>query len=371
MSSLAASQADGFYFPPEYLDNEVNKKMGLSKYQGSKGANQYQQRGVIRFELPFDAWCLKCKRHMSKGLRFNAKKDKCGNYFSTTIFSFSTKCPSCDNPLVIKTDPQNNTYDYAEGLRKHEQDYDPEFGDGIVESTPAETKKKLSEDPIFKLQHDKEDKERATTAKTRVARLVELSDAVNRPDYDRNASLRSSNRTHRKRQKELVDEGAEKGLSIALVEPSEGDTLGARAVNFRSAIGANSGFAISQRLKMVAIQSQDIFGKGGLADSEDVALTKSRIESKGLVASSASRKNEKLRKALSKQAIHKISMKDVKLGSAGSEGPVVAPLTAVRRGEKRSRAVEETEFEVHRTQGPQSGALSMLGGLYDSEDSDA
>lgn len=62
MSSLAASRADGYYFPPEWRPEFG----GLSKYVGSKGANQYQKYGILRFELPFDGWCLKCQHHMSK-----------------------------------------------------------------------------------------------------------------------------------------------------------------------------------------------------------------------------------------------------------------------------------------------------------------
>jgi hypothetical protein len=111
MSSLAASRADNFYFPPEWRPEYG----GISKFQGSKGANQYQKYGIIRFELPFDAWCLKCERHMSKGLRFNAKKDKDGKYFSTTIYRFTMKCYSCDQEFVIKTDPANDTYAFVDG----------------------------------------------------------------------------------------------------------------------------------------------------------------------------------------------------------------------------------------------------------------
>jgi len=75
MSSLAATQSDGFYFPPNY---DGRRDGGLSKFNTNgqyKGSNQYQQSGIIRFELPFDAWCLQCEAHLSKGLRFNAKKD--------------------------------------------------------------------------------------------------------------------------------------------------------------------------------------------------------------------------------------------------------------------------------------------------------
>jgi hypothetical protein len=48
MSSLAASRADNFYYPPEWRPEYG----GISKFQGSKGKNQYEQRGkeLVRFE---------------------------------------------------------------------------------------------------------------------------------------------------------------------------------------------------------------------------------------------------------------------------------------------------------------------------------
>lgn len=39
---------------------------GISKFQGSKGANQYEQYGKIRFELPVHGWCLGCGRHIGR-----------------------------------------------------------------------------------------------------------------------------------------------------------------------------------------------------------------------------------------------------------------------------------------------------------------
>jgi len=102
MSSLAAAQADGYYRPPDW-----DGKASLNKITGSKGAwywvlglvvwcfqdqsvahppslppflpllpghNQFTQKGVIRFELPYNSWCLKCESHIGKGVRFNAQK---------------------------------------------------------------------------------------------------------------------------------------------------------------------------------------------------------------------------------------------------------------------------------------------------------
>eukprot|EP01036_Dinobryon_divergens_P042911 gene42911-57060_t len=186
MSSLAAARADNFYYPPEWRP----EMGGISKFQGSKGANQYQQFGIIRFELPFDSWCLGCKRHMCKGLRFNAKKDKDGNYFSTTIWSFKMKCPSCDQQFVIKTDPKNSTYDMFDGIRKMEQDFIPESGDSLIQATSDEVKEQLTLDPIFRLQHEKEDKAVADIAKTQLSSLIDLRDSIARNDYEMNSALR-------------------------------------------------------------------------------------------------------------------------------------------------------------------------------------
>jgi coiled-coil domain-containing protein 130 len=52
MSSLAATQADGYYLPPEYYDSGTYKKKSKNQFANSKGHNQYVQSGVVRFELP-------------------------------------------------------------------------------------------------------------------------------------------------------------------------------------------------------------------------------------------------------------------------------------------------------------------------------
>jgi len=196
MSSLAASKADNFYFPPEWRPEYG----GISKFQGSKGANQYEKYGIIRFELPMDAWCLKCKRHMSKGLRFNAKKDRAGQYHKTTIWSFTMKCYSCDQQFVVKTNPQERTYDYVEGLRKHEQDYTPDSTDGVIEILSDEQKLQISNDPMAKLQHVTEDKIRSKTTQQQLQSLQELQQSTTKNDYDMNSVLRQKNRARKRKE---------------------------------------------------------------------------------------------------------------------------------------------------------------------------
>jgi len=160
MSSLAAVQADGFYYPPTWDPSQGS----VSKAAGSKGANQYEQYGIIRFELPYNCWCEGCGRPIGKGTRFNAKKDRAGNYYSTTIWAFSMKCATCKHPFLIKTDPKNRDYEFAEGIRRKEQRY--EAKDAEVQALESEkTLASLNTDPMYRLEHGKEDKVRAEPKK--------------------------------------------------------------------------------------------------------------------------------------------------------------------------------------------------------------
>lgn len=61
-----------------------------------------------------------------QGTRFNATKDQVGTYYTTKIWQFSMKCPSCSTVLIIRTDPKNTDYEYVEGIRKKEMAFDPE-----------------------------------------------------------------------------------------------------------------------------------------------------------------------------------------------------------------------------------------------------
>ena len=265
MSSLAAARADNFYFPPEWTP----QMGGISKFQGSKGANQYEQKGIIRFELPFDGWCLGCGTHMTKGLRFNAKKEKEGKYFTTQIWSFHMKCfsTSCDQKYKILTDPKNCTYDFAEGIRKHEQDFVPDIDDSLIVATSDETKHLIASDPMFRLQHNEEDRKRVLSDKEHIEALTELQDEHHKNDYDMNSLLRNKNRKRKRRDIELLSEGNARGLSIPLVEPSAEDSAQAKLVSFkRRAI--HNGFALGEKQRMNNIQSQSIFERPVLSSSK-------------------------------------------------------------------------------------------------------
>jgi hypothetical protein len=180
MSSVAAVQADGYYYPPTYEPAQGS----VSKAFGSKGSNQYQLHGVIRFEMPCDCWCLGCKRPIGRGTRFNAKKKKAGNYYSTTIWSFEMKCPSCSTLFLIKTDPKNTDYEFAEGARRKETEYDPVRA-GTEEFDLDEERIRRSSNAMAHLEHVKEDQRKAEKKKTRLCQLMDWSDMTRSQDYDR------------------------------------------------------------------------------------------------------------------------------------------------------------------------------------------
>jgi hypothetical protein len=260
MSSLAASKSDNFYFPPEW-----NPSMGsISTFQGSSGANQYEKYGIIRFELPFDGWCLGCGRHMSKGLRFNAKKERNGKYFTTTIWAFSMKCYSCDQQFLILTDPKNNTYDFKEGLRKHEQDYEANEAEGIVEVGNDEEKMKLNNDPMYKLQHIEEDKHKTITATNQIIELLDVQKTAYKKDYDMNSLLRKRNREKRKEEIHQKEEGKKRCINIPIVRLTAEEDKQAMQFLKESKIHLK----LEDQSSKSQVQSQSIFSAGGKTQNQ-------------------------------------------------------------------------------------------------------
>lgn len=68
MSSLSATQSDGYYLPPEYFESGAYKKKSRNRFAAESannkngsckkgppikvGHNQWLKHGVVRFELP-------------------------------------------------------------------------------------------------------------------------------------------------------------------------------------------------------------------------------------------------------------------------------------------------------------------------------
>uniref|UniRef100_A0A7S2WQQ1 Splicing factor YJU2 n=1 Tax=Rhizochromulina marina TaxID=1034831 RepID=A0A7S2WQQ1_9STRA len=275
MSSLAAARADGFYHPPDWDPNKTSRK----KFQGSRGANQYEKYGVIRFELPYDGWCEGCERHYGKGTRFNAKKEKDGMYFRTQIFKFTMKCHSCSHELVIATDPKNTDYDFRSGIKKKDEEFSVDREDGV----DSRIQEKLDEiykvgghaaveerharetNAIYKLEHENDDKKRVLTESERLQTLYASNQVRQLYDYDANAVLRQTMRGKRRAEEALDREAKARGLSVKLLPGSETDQHEtAQALSSARELTharTQQAFRLAKKKQMLSVNAASIFGE--------------------------------------------------------------------------------------------------------------
>eukprot|EP00584_Thalassiosira_punctigera_P006759 CAMPEP_0172542018 /NCGR_PEP_ID=MMETSP1067-20121228/12711_1 /TAXON_ID=265564 ORGANISM="Thalassiosira punctigera, Strain Tpunct2005C2" /NCGR_SAMPLE_ID=MMETSP1067 /ASSEMBLY_ACC=CAM_ASM_000444 /LENGTH=214 /DNA_ID=CAMNT_0013328171 /DNA_START=200 /DNA_END=840 /DNA_ORIENTATION=+ len=209
MSSLAATQADGMYIPPSYLESGAYKKKSLNQYAGSKGHNQYLQRSVCRFELPFDGFCTKCDAIVGKGTRFNAHKAHVDDYFTTKIYEFTTRCRACgDCEFKMRTNPKERTFDYVSGIRKKVEEFDTaeagtggvidtEIGNGILEYKNGRVLDAPDGTALNLLEKSAAGHRKAQTEHEHMTSLIELNAKMGE-DADANASIRAAFRKDRK-----------------------------------------------------------------------------------------------------------------------------------------------------------------------------
>ena len=145
--------------------------------------------------MPYNIWCDGCKAHIAMGVRYNAEKTKIGMYFSTPIHLFRMKCHLCDQYFEIKTDPANLDYVIISGARRKEQRWDMAENEQIVPEEKSYIKR-LSADPMFKLEHEANDK-------SKVAKLMptlrELEEAKQdwKDDYKLNSLMRKELRVNK------------------------------------------------------------------------------------------------------------------------------------------------------------------------------
>ncbi|KAI9990077.1 hypothetical protein PInf_020383 [Phytophthora infestans] len=218
MSSLAATQADGYYYPAEWRPEHGS----LNSFHGShplgKRAKNLASDGVlvVRFEMPFSVWCTHCDSHIGRGVRFNARKKRVGNYFSSAVWEFRMSCASCSGEMVIKTDPQERGYEMVSGVRQKAETHSSTEERQIERLNDTDLGTKLMDDPFLRLEHENEDKQAAKKRSRGLERLVELQDAEFKDDYDSNSALR-----------------AQLGLGIPLLDVHPDDVLASRVVVFK------------------------------------------------------------------------------------------------------------------------------------------
>lgn len=258
MSSLSAARADNYYYPREWRPElgSINAFQG-SHPLGRRAKDLATQRVlVVRFEMPFNVWCTHCETHIGRGVRFNARKRKCGMYFSTILYEFALTCTHCQGEMAIRTDPEHRGYKLVSGVRKKVEGadvvgaYDTIISGGGGADDTAVVRRAdeigterlndpqvgamLQADPFFRLEHESEDKRVASQRARGLEALLELKDAHDKDNYGSNAGLRAAFRSQKKQIKRREDEGEKRGLSIPLLDVHEDDVVAAKAVVYKN-----------------------------------------------------------------------------------------------------------------------------------------
>jgi len=272
MSSLAATQADGYWIPEDYYTTGAYKKKSISQFNGSKGHNQYLQRSVVRFELPFDGFCTKCDTIVGKGTRFNAHKAHVDDYFTSKIYEFTTKCRSCaDCEFKIRTNPKERTFDYVVGIRKKIEEFDsPEagthgvidtdFGPGIFEYRNGKVDAPSDESPgaLHLLEKNARNHRKTLTEHQQMSSLLRLNTKLE-TDADANAALRSSFREDRKAKKRRLNDAA--GRGIEMLEETDADASTAKMLMQKT---YDKQAHQSERNNFKSLRASSIFGSESL-----------------------------------------------------------------------------------------------------------
>lgn len=217
------------YFPPDYDPKDKKHKGNLNRLAGKSA-----QKPVVRFEMPFNIWCLNCNSHIAQGVRFNAEKKKTGNYFSSPIFSFTMKCHLCSGTIIIATNPKETCYDVLEGAKKKAEEWNAQ-DTGTLEFSYKSPEEGAS-DPLYKLEKDATQKASLKESKSRITDLLHVNEKQWSDPYAQSQRLRRAFRTEKhnlsvlaKRREEIQDRHA---LAIELDDQSITDQVHAKSIDF-------------------------------------------------------------------------------------------------------------------------------------------
>lgn len=293
MSTLAATKADGFYYPPDWTPEggsaSLSARLGKKAKAGSLGkrASKLGEGTLtVRFEMPFDVRCLGCDGTIARGVRFNARKKAVGKYHSTTIWSFSMRTACCSRHLEIRTDPKHAEFVIVEGAERRrggagsatrygsEPALDLE-GTVEVELQTREEREAMMADGMARLERQGRLSAASQTAAgpgapnpaAEVRRLARLGEDRWADDYQTNRELRRAMREDRKAIAARRSEGAAMGLPehVHLLDDSPADADAARAA-FRDPAASSRSFERSRRAARDTIRASSIFSGPGVRD---------------------------------------------------------------------------------------------------------
>lgn len=163
---------------------------------------------MVRFEMMFHVRCEGCLKSIGKGVRFNAKKFRVGEYLSTPIYAFHMTCHLCGHELVVETDPQSTNFVMKKGLHRIR----PKAYDGIQEDTGIKADGSEREPDAFEtLERVKLDKEVGKASKPTLEKLLS-SKEEKKDDFSLNQKLRAK---FRSKKSEIAREESRRSSEVA------------------------------------------------------------------------------------------------------------------------------------------------------------
>lgn len=216
------------YYPPDYDPADRSHKGNLNKLAGKAAP-----KSVVRFEMPFNVWCLHCDSHIAQGVRFNAQKKRTGNYLTSLIFSFTMKCHLCTGTIVIGTNPRETCYDVLEGAKKKAEEWNKKDNDG---SDFRAERVGASEDPIYKLEQDATQRLNVKDANSHIHAVMELKQRQWSDPFAQSQRLRRNFRQEKKRLRAIQDSKQKvtdrHGLALDLLDSRTDDVIQARSIEY-------------------------------------------------------------------------------------------------------------------------------------------
>ena len=226
-----AERGQAKYYPPEWRPEHGS----LNRFHGQHPLrSRVKPRGAltVRFEMPFNAWCLACERHIGLGVRFNATKSRNGEYLSTPIYDFAMKCPSCPNNLRIRTDPRRAAFVCVEGVRRKIEtpDADEEGGEAAGKAqaggeAASQRAAAAARDPMARLEVQVEEKVRTSAEEELLTRVTNVQETMYADALGSSQAVRSLFRSQKRRAQNMDRIARSNVLGVPLVSTTLEDEM--------------------------------------------------------------------------------------------------------------------------------------------------
>eukprot|EP01100_Stratorugosa_tubuloviscum_P003078 TRINITY_DN1728_c0_g1_i1.p1 TRINITY_DN1728_c0_g1~~TRINITY_DN1728_c0_g1_i1.p1 ORF type:complete len:303 (-),score=139.44 TRINITY_DN1728_c0_g1_i1:74-982(-) len=220
---MAERKAVNKYYPPEWDPSKGSINTFRGQHPLRDRARKLDQGIlIVRFEMPYNVWCIGCDIHIGRGVRYNAQKKEIGKYLSTKIYQFRMKCVNCNQWFEIHTDPKNSDFTMVSGLKRKVETWDEKDSETIVLKDSRESIDNEI-DPFSKLEQSQIEK--AKIEEEELPRLAQLQQIQTRYSDDFSLSI-LARKKFRVKKKEIENEKIEnekKGIFIPLLSSDDSD----------------------------------------------------------------------------------------------------------------------------------------------------